>query len=322
MNDVAPTPDLPPTTPEPVAAAPTPEPTPTHTPAEGTAQPVDVQTQDPTSATNTPPEATQPTGDDWRASMSGGDEKKMKIAERYSSPQAMMDALIAAQQKISSGDFTPTLGENPSDAELAAYREAHGIPDSPDKYEYKLPEGFNFGNEDQPYLDSVLEAAHKSNAPPAIVDGIINAYANVREQEAARQYQLDTQQREQVEDALRSEYGNEYRANHERIKNFIGTAPQEVQDMLLNGRGPDGRAFLNNLDMVRWLNDSVVGEIYGGLHPTEMGGRDAQQVVADELKTLEADMNRDITAWRKSPEKRKRYVELLEAQERINSRKV
>jgi len=48
-------------------------------------------------------------GDDWRQNYAGEDDKMVKRLERYSSPKAALDALVAAQNKISSGELKTAL---------------------------------------------------------------------------------------------------------------------------------------------------------------------------------------------------------------------
>lgn len=257
---------------------------------------------------------------DWRARMSGGDEKKLATLERYGSEQAVADALIAAQQKIRSGDMTAKLPDNPTELDIAQFRKDHGIPETYDQYEYKLPEGFLFGEEDKPILDNYLKAMHDQHATPDQINAMLNVYANGIEEQAVQVQEKDNTDREATEDALRAEYGAEYRANINMVQNFISTAPEDVQNMLMNGRGPDGTAFMNNPEMVRWLN-GVYREVNPAASVVKMTGRDTLQSVQDELVNLKEEMDTDIEKWRKSPDKRARYQTLLAAQEKLNARK-
>lgn len=293
---------------EPAPAAPTPVAPPSE-PASTPAEPTPVEAP-----------AEQPAADNWRTRMANGDDKRLSRLERYGSEEAVADALFAAQQKISSGDMLPKLGDNPSDDELAAYRKDMGIPETAEGYEYKLPEGFTFGEADKPYLDKMLKGMHAQNATPGQIDTMLNLYAQNLEEEALQHQARDTSDREATEDALRNEYGNEYRANVNMVQNFLSTAPEDVQSMLLNGRGPDGTAFMNSPEMVRWLN-GVVREVNPAASVVKMTGRDTMANVNDEIKSLKADMDADINAWHKAPDKKARYQTLLSAKEKMEARK-
>ena len=283
-----------------------------------TEAPAAVEAPAPVETPNEPAPAETPVAD-WRDSLTGGDAKRREAIDNYGSSEAVVDALMAAKQKIRSGDMLPKLGDNPTDDELAAYRKDHNIPESFDKYEYKLPEGFTFGEEDKPYLDKMLKGMHEKNATPDMINTMLNLHAvNIEEQ--AVQYQArDASQKETTEDTLRAEYGNDYRANINMVQNFLSTAPEGVQSMLLNGRGPDGTAFMNSPEMVRWMN-GVTREINPAASVVKMTGRDTVAQVDSELDKLHADMSSDINAWHKAPEKKARYQELLTAKGKLDAR--
>jgi len=99
-------------------------------------------------------------GDDWRQNYADGDEKMAKRLERYSSPKNALDALVAAQNKISSGEMQTTLKADATDEERADWRETNGVPATPDGYEVNLFDGLVVGEADKPMVDSFLESAH------------------------------------------------------------------------------------------------------------------------------------------------------------------
>lgn len=299
----------------PVAETPTPEAPVVETPTPEAAAPeVAAPTPEPESA---PVEAPV---DDWRTRMSGGNEKTLERLGRYGSEEAVADALMAAQQKISSGEMLPKLDDKSTPEEIAAYRKDMGIPETHNEYEFNLPEGFVFGEEDKPFLDNALKVMHDANSTPAQINAMLNAHAANIENQALAQQDRDNQQREQTEDRLRAEYGTEYRANLNIVTNFISTAPEEVQQMLMNGRGPDGTAFMNNPEMVRWINDKA-REINPAASVMSVGGNQGVVALQDEIAELKAEMDADIGKWHKSPEKKARYQELLQAEEKVNAKK-
>src|ERR1700758_5352632 len=75
---------------------------------------------------------------DWRERVAGEDPRGRERLGRYASPADVAKALIAAQNKISSGELKPALGKNASAEEVAQWRKAHGIPEVPDKYDLDL----------------------------------------------------------------------------------------------------------------------------------------------------------------------------------------
>ena len=256
---------------------------------------------------------------DWRTRMAGGDDKKLAAIDNYGSEQAVVDALIAAKQKIRSGDMLPKLSDKPTDDELSAYRKDMGIPETADGYDPKLPEGFAFGEADKPYLDKALKAMHDANATPKQIEAMLGVHAANLEEEALELAGRDQQDLQTTEDALRSEWGNEYRANFNIVQNYMETAPEGVRDMLMNGRGADGTAFMNNPEMVRWMNQQA-REINPAASVVKMTGRDTMANVQDEINILKAKMDEDINAWHKDTVAKDRYQVLLKAKEKIEAR--
>ena len=94
---------------------------------------------------------------DWRTHFTGGDEKLLKLAGRYQSPKAMVEALGQLRSKLSSGKVIEPLGEDSTDEEKASFRKALDIPDSAEAYLDKLPDGLVIGDDDKPAVDQRLQ---------------------------------------------------------------------------------------------------------------------------------------------------------------------
>ena len=101
---------------------------------------------------------------DWRDTVSKGDAKILARMGRYASPAAAMEALVAAQNRISAGELKPVLGKNATPEQVKEYREALGIPETPDKYD--LGKDIKIEGMDPTLLGEVLKEAHESNQTP------------------------------------------------------------------------------------------------------------------------------------------------------------
>ena len=99
---------------------------------------------------------------DWRKTVSKDDAKVLARLERYASPEAAMQALIAAQNRIAAGELKPVLGKNATPEQIAEYRAALGIPDAPDKYDL----GKDAPKVAPEMLSVVLKHAHEANQTP------------------------------------------------------------------------------------------------------------------------------------------------------------
>lgn len=261
-------------------------------------------------------------GESWRQDYAGQDAKMLARLERYQSPKAALDALIAAQNKISAGELVKPLSATSTPEEIAAWRTQNGIPDKPEGYLATLPNGLVVGEEDKAVVSSFLQSIHGLNADPKIAHTAIKWYTDFQEQQVAQRQEADNVDKQATEDKLRAEMGADYRANVNHIQSFLSTAPKEVSAMIANARGPDGKALFNNPDFVNWFSGlareiSPVGTIVGGMS----GGN--VQAIGDEIATLEKEMgNRNSTYWKGSQaeQKQARYRDLITAREKMQSR--
>lgn len=196
---------------------------------------------------------------DWRDRLAGGDEKARKRLDRFKSPADVYKSWAAAEQRINSGELKKPPPENPSEQELAEYRRAHGIPDKPDGYKIEgLPRGFEFAEEDQPMLSSFLKAAHEGNMPPQEVNRMVGWYASAVKAQIDATNEADLDFAQSAEDALRAEWGPEYRRNVKAVNNYIGGLPGGLGEVIANARGPDGRLLGDNPAVIKFIADLAV----------------------------------------------------------------
>jgi len=302
---------------------PTPAPSPGATPAPSlTPNPSPVPTPAPSpGATPSPaptPEPTKGWGDNWRQQYAGEDTKLLQRLERYQSPKAALDALIAAQNKISSGELRAPLPENATPEQVAAYRQQNGIPEKPEGYFEKLPDGLVIGDADKPMFNSFAEGLHKLNAPPQIAQYAVSWYNKLQEEQAAKVAEGDTTAKTATEDALRAEWGADYRANINHIQGFLAQAPEGVADLVANARGSDGKAILNDPNVVRWLA-SVARDLNptGTIVPT---GSTVGKGLEDEITEIEGFMKTNRAEYRKDEKKQARLRDLYDARARQQAR--
>ncbi len=117
---------------------------------------------------------------DVRTALVGEDAAMEKVVGRYRSLDAFGKAFMAQRQKLSErAPELPTLGENPSDEEVAAYREAYGIPADVAGYEVTFGEEFDHTEADAGILDGFKASMHESNVPPAAAQAA-NGFAGTR----------------------------------------------------------------------------------------------------------------------------------------------
>lgn len=260
--------------------------------------------------------------DTWREAYAGEDEKKLSRVSKYASPTAAFDALIAAQNKISSGEYkqiTP-FPESGTDEEKNAWRASNGIPEAPDKYDLNFESGLVIGEDDKPIIDDFLNSAHSKNLPPDAVKSTIEWYYQNQEKMAEERAAADKELQNSTEDALRAEWGNEYRANLNRIHGLLDMAPEGVKDKILDARFIDGTPLGSDPDALKFLIDLAL-QVNPATTLVPGAGDNINGAIADELANLEKMMGNKTSDYWKGPHAEKnqqRYRDLVKAQERMN----
>ena len=304
---------------DPVAA---PVETPTGDPAAATTTTVEPTAVDtkaaPSTETTKVVEPTTPDPDAWatkRATYANGDEKILARLSRYSSEKDVIDALIAAQNKISSGGLKAPLPENPTPEEMAAWRAENGVPLTPKDYGIKVPDGV-----DPAQTEEFLATAHELNMTAAQVEKMI-AWKTTTDQKAMEQRaELDASARQAGTDELRQDWGPEYKLNINLVTGLLDAAPQGVKEQLMGARLANGTLFGNDPNSLRWLA-SLAREINPTATVVPGSGVNAAQAVQSEMQSLQALMaDRNSEYWKgpKAEANQKRFRDLAVVNEKIN----
>lgn len=262
---------------------------------------------------------------DWRELYAKGadgkvDDKKMQRLSRYAAPTAALDAMLAAQDKIRSGEFKSTapFPETGTDADKAAWRRDQGLPEAPDKYDLKLADGLAIGEDDRPIVNEFLKEAHAANLPPAAVNTAVNWFFKEQVRQAEAQEVADENYRKSSEDALRVDWGGDYRRNVGAINGFLDTAPKGIKESFLGGRLADGSAVASNPQMLKWLAGLALQ-----INPisTLVPGAGANQAgaVDDRINEIEKVMRTDRKTYNRDDKMQTEYRELLSARDKLKS---
>lgn len=274
---------------------------------------------------DTPPSDVKPDWpDDWRDKMAGGDEKLRKRLDRFQSPVDIQKSWAAAEQKISSGEFKAPLPDDATEDQVAAFRKENGIPDKPEAYLDNLPDGLVIGEADKDLVGSFLERAHGKNADPGVVADMIDWYYGQQEGLIAQGAEADKERARAGEDALRAEWGSEYRGNLNAMENFLAQAPADdegntMRDLLLSGRLSDGTMVKDSPLAVKWLTSLANDANPAGFIAPGSGLSQADSVDA-EIKEIEGTMRTNRSAYNKDEKMQARYLQLLEAKEKLSSK--
>lgn len=293
--------------PAPSAAPPVETPAPSAAPATAVSDPAPTAAPAPAQA-----EAPQSMPENWRSLMSGENKKTLNQLERYKTPADMANALIEAKQKIREG-VSEKLPENPTDEQIAAYREQNGIPAEHTGYELALNDGLVIGEDDKPIIDSVLQAMHGTNASPDTVNATVNAYYTMQEQAYADREVKDNSDRTDAVAALKDAWGADYQANQNAVVSLLNTVPEGIREELQSARLPNGDALFNSPDFMEWM--AGVSRKSNPAATVMPNANNPVQAMNDELTHIENTMKNEPNKYWGDPAMQKRYNELLGAKE-------
>lgn len=256
--------------------------------------------------------------ENWRETVSKDDAKKLAQLQRYASPQVMADALFAAQERIRSGELKPVLAKNATPEQLKEWRTAHGIPETADKYnlgDVKIDET------DKPMMDAVISSLHAANATPEVVQATAKAWNTIKKNAMDNQATADLATQQASEDALRAEWGTEFRRNINIVHGLLdGAASPGLKDKLLGGRMADGTPIGSSPEVLKMLVGlALIQNPAGVVVPN--GNGNVEATVDAEIDTIEKRMRTDRKGYDKDEKQQARYRELLDAREKLKPKK-
>lgn len=284
-----------------------------------TVAPADTTTAAPTTTTTS---EAAPTPSDWaslRTQYSKGDEKLEKRLARYSSAEAALDALVAAQNKIASGQVKSPLPENATPEQVNEWRAENGIPTKAEEYEIKLSNGLVLGDDDKPYVDKFLSQALEANMKPEQVNKVLDWYYQNQDAQIAELKVADQAAAQAAAEEMRKEWGSEYKLNFNMINSMLDTAPEGVKDQILGARLADGAPLGSNPAVLRWLA-TTARELNPTATVVPTQGSNAAATIEAELASITKLMGDHKSEYWKGPTSERlqtRYRELVSVQEKL-----
>lgn len=221
---------------------------------------------------------------------------------------------MEAKQKIRSSQAVQPLADDASDDEVAAWREANGVPSEPKGYFEGLPDGLVIGEEDQAGMDVLAESMHGVNASSKVTQAAIGAYYKHVENVLAEQAEADKAQARDFDDWHNETYGKESRGTRNDMDAWLGTAGEEVRASFLGARLPDGTLLGNSPEIMRWMTTQL-REVKPVVTVTGLGAGDPAAALNDEIASIENKMRTNFKEYDRDPKMKARYEELLRARD-------
>lgn len=193
--------------------------------------------------------------ENWRQHIAGEDKSLLAQLERFTDPGAVFKQNRELQAKLSSGKVKYDLPENATEEQKAQYRKDNGLPEAPEGYEIKLPDGLVVGEAEKPLVAEFQKFAHATNMSPADFNKTLGFYYQLQADQAKAQATADVDFHDNNVALLTQEWGGEaqYKRNTNIIGNLMATVPADVGDNMLAARTPDGRMLGDNPQFNKWL---------------------------------------------------------------------
>lgn len=223
---------------------------------------------DPPAATNQP---------DWRQPLVetlGKDyeaDKVKSFLDRFDGVESLAKKALEQEKLIASGAHKkPQVpGKDASPEVLAAYREANGIPASPDAYDLTLDNGVVFGDEDASSLEFIKGVSHELGLNNDQVKEIASKWAEFKEAEIVhfhnQEKKQDSEFYAQQSAELRSLWGDDsaIEQNAALVKTLFDNIDGGVDayEALISGRDGDGNLIANNAKILNALHQLAIREL-------------------------------------------------------------
>jgi hypothetical protein len=240
----------------------------------------------------------------------------MERLNRYASPAAAFDALLSLQSKIGAGELRSNLPKNATAEQITAWRADNGIPETPDKYDMAE---VKVAAEDKPMIDAFLAQLHKANAPAGVAKEAVAWYYAETAKRTEERMEKDKTIAMASDDALRAEWGNEYRTNINMVNGLIETVPADVRDLFKSGRMGDGTPIMSSPGVLKALV-AWSRQINPVTTVVPNAGANIGNAIEDEIKSIEGKMRTDRDGYNKDDKLQARYRELLGARDRVGAK--
>jgi hypothetical protein len=213
----------------------------------------------------TPPADAAPPSD-WRASLPPEIRDAPSVA-KFNDVGALAKSYLEAEKKIGQkGVIVP--GENATPEEQAAFRAALGVPDAPDAYGLKAPEGIPAEVWSEDNANAFATEAHKLGLTPAQAQGIAAWWAGSMAQQMAS-VGLEPDGRT-WEDVLKTEWGTSFDAKLDLAKRAVKEFGADAATLEAFEAKAGGAALMRMF--------ARIGEKVGEDKPAGMGGESAPVV--------------------------------------------
>ncbi len=259
--------------------------------------------------------------DDWRKQLAGDDEGRLNDLNRYTSLDKWVESGFLAKDNIRKGEVSTGLPEKPTDEQLSAYREANGVPSTPDGYELKLSGDTELTEMEGEIMKGVLDVAHGANISSSVMSAITDAWISGKDAQIQAMDDQDGLDTQTAERTMRDHWGADYNKNMGAAVSMLNGLPEDDRELVMGARDTNGRQLMSSPYFIQFLADTALKANPMATMPT--GGDDpdgtAQSIVA-KVRAIFAAGNENTEYW-KDPQLQKDYERALEVTMKHDKRK-
>jgi hypothetical protein len=197
------------------------------------------------------------------------------------------------------------LPDDPSDEQLAAYREANGIPVD-GKYDLSSS-ARELSEMDVEMVGPVAEVAHKHNISQEALVELMDTYMGETDKVVDQMHVQDNLDAQEFTRAAKENWGPEYTINMNRANNQLNLLPESIRDAVKQAKMPNGMGIMNSPEFMTWLVNvdrtiTPLDPIKGG---TEATLNDARKIV----EAAKVRMRDDSVGWHKDKAAQTEYMQ-------------
>ena len=257
--------------------------------------------------------------EDWRDQVAKDDKSVKNILGRFATPADAIQSAIDIRKKISAGEIKMPLPKDAKPEDIAKWRTENGIPESPDKYELKLRDGLSIGKDDKPVIDGFLKAMHDKNTHPDVASAAVDWYYGEIERQTEERAVKDKALASEAHEALREEWGPEFRTNLNVVENLLATMPKDVAEDFKYGRLANGTPIMASPAAIKWLLNM---NLQLNPHSKVVGNtaRNPASAIDDQITAIEKTMRTDRKAYDKDEKMQQRLRDLYTAREGLKAK--
>jgi len=169
----------------------------------------------------TPPADAPPTADArrWELNFGDLDPDTAQWAAKFASPADQLRSHREMEKLRGRSVVLP--GKNAPPEEIAAFRKALGVPESPDGYKIEIPD-VELSEDTKQRLEEFKKEMHSTGAQPAVVQTAVNAWYRFMDAATADHQRQLEEHRKAAEDELGREFGSDFTANVTYGNRFLG----------------------------------------------------------------------------------------------------